>query len=265
MARINIEDSFWISILDVAVKSGNVDSAIGNAIRFIRMAQEKYKHGIYITEQEFKDAGFSDSLFPSIACRTSQGIQAVGADEHFGWLRSKVENGRKGGKSKSPAKTATLKQNRSETEATPKRDRSATEASPSPSPSYSLSSSSPNPSGAETTPARPFRVSDASRMESRFRNYSSPDREKYRDVLRGFIDRTDPRLKLFLTERFIDQAMAAFSNPSRFFDYLESLEQTWRSKKPDNAQAYFKTSWRENVLDRAGDVAIGPALAEGAR
>lgn len=256
-----------MAILDVAVKAGNVDQSIGMAVRFFKLAQERYKTGSVITEKEFAALNFSEALFPTIAERVPGGIQAVNADEHFSWLRQRVLAGQKGGKSKSEAKTRSLKQNQQlSSEAKPKQNRSGTEASPSPSPSYSserVLSSSSGGNGGRT--ARGSLVSDAKRFEDRFKNHESPDREKYRDVLRGFVLRTDPRLKSFQTERFVDQAMQAFTKPDHFFDYLESLEQTWRSKKPDNPQAYFKTSWRENVLDRVGDVAIAPASAEGVK
>lgn len=108
-------------------------------------------------------------------------------------------------------------------------------------------------------------ASDVEKFESRFKNHENPDREKFREVMRDFVSRTDSRLKGFQTERHIDQAMLAFANPSRFFDYLDSLAQTWKAQRPDNAQAYFKTSWRENVLDRAGDVELAPVVAEGGR
>lgn len=60
-------------------------------------------------------------------------VYLYGAEERCKFLESKAENGRKGGQSKSPAKTRHLKQNRSDaeapTEAKPKQDRSEGELS----------------------------------------------------------------------------------------------------------------------------------------
>ena len=136
MARINIEDNFWLEITGVAAQMGSQDLAIGNAVRFFRYAQERAKAGKFLTEDEFKQKGFAESLFPDFAVRSPSGIQARGFEKHFGWLVKRVKAGRKGGKVKSEAKRNKLKQtvaNGSNTEASP---------SPSPSPNESSSDSS---------------------------------------------------------------------------------------------------------------------------
>lgn len=123
MARINLEDQFWVDILDLAVKLGDKDKAIGNAVRWFRFSQEAHKEGKLVTEAEFKGNGFSEHLIPVFAERVEAGIQARGASKFFGWLKKKKAAGRKGGKSKSPKKLRNLKQfqgseaNRSKTEA----------------------------------------------------------------------------------------------------------------------------------------------------
>lgn len=256
MARLNIEDEFWIAIMNVAVKVGDMDRAIGNATRFLRLSQERFKKGRAITKAEFKSHGFLDSLFPEVAEYVEGGIQAVGAEEHFAWLKNRSEAGKKGGKSRSDKKLSSLKQNQTLSSEANQSKSKQTEASYSYSPSYSPSySDSPSPS-------RTAVAGDVEKFEARFRGHENPDRERYREVLRNFVSKTDSRLKNFQTERHIDQAMYAFANPSRFFDYLDSLAQTWKAKKPENAQAYFKTSWRENVLERAGDVELTPVSEE---
>lgn len=107
MARLNIEDDFFLEIGAVVAKIGDQDKAIGNAVRFLRHAQEKHKKGKLITEDEFKDKGFLDALIPTFAKRTPSGIQAVGANKHFGWLQQKKEAGAAGGK-----KSATRKRDK---------------------------------------------------------------------------------------------------------------------------------------------------------
>lgn len=69
-------------------------------MRFFRMAQEKHKHGLLVSEEDFKRAGFSEALIGVFADRVDGGIQAVGAQKHFGWLAKRVEAGRKGGEAK---------------------------------------------------------------------------------------------------------------------------------------------------------------------
>ncbi len=154
MARINIEDSFWIDIMGVVAKLGDQDRAIGQALRFIKFAQEKHRNGCLITEAEFEENGFSTALFGSFAKiirskaeAESSTIEAKGAEKHFTWLDAKIEAGRRGGLSKSEAKTKHLKQNRTEakpkqTEAKPKQTEakaSKTEASSSSFPSLRIS------------------------------------------------------------------------------------------------------------------------------
>lgn len=97
LARINIDDQFWRDILKVSMKIGNHDVAVGQAVRFIDIAQLRYKSGRIITESEFEREGFHLALEGVFAERVEGGWMAVGADKNFSWLRVKVENGRKGG------------------------------------------------------------------------------------------------------------------------------------------------------------------------
>jgi hypothetical protein len=96
--RLNLEDQFFLEVMSVAVKVGDIDKAIGNAVRFFRFAQEKHKQGKFITAEEFKDNGFSVDLFPIFAKQTPSGIQAVGSEKHFAWLEQKKQAGKSGGK-----------------------------------------------------------------------------------------------------------------------------------------------------------------------
>jgi hypothetical protein len=98
MARLNIEEIFFVEIMDVAVKMGGSDLAIGNAIRWFRFSQEKHKKGKLVSEKEFKDNNFSEALFPLFAERVDGGIACAGAGKHFSWLLSKSEAGSAGGK-----------------------------------------------------------------------------------------------------------------------------------------------------------------------
>ncbi len=97
MARINIEDEFWLDIGEVIEKIGNQDQAIGMALRFIRYSQERHKMGKLISEEDFQSK-FHEALIPTFAKRTPSGIQAKGAEKHFAWLEQKIEAGIKGGK-----------------------------------------------------------------------------------------------------------------------------------------------------------------------
>lgn len=105
MGIINIHDSFWRDVTKVIAVVGDHDKAIGQAIRFFALAQERYKRGRTITETEFQKEGFTEALIGAFAERVEGGIMAIDAEFHFGWLRKKAQAGRKGGLSKSQKKS----------------------------------------------------------------------------------------------------------------------------------------------------------------
>lgn len=105
MARINIEDDFWDDIGDVVAGVGDKFRAYGMTIAFFKFAQRKYSKGQEISESEFFEAGFHESLIGPFAKRTpsrlqadSKQIQANGSKKHFGWLDQKKAAGSAGGK-----------------------------------------------------------------------------------------------------------------------------------------------------------------------
>lgn len=110
MARLNIEDQFWIDVMSLVAKFGDQDKAIGQAVRFLRFAQEMHRKGRSVTIEEFRRNGFDEALLGVFAEAKPSGIEAKGSEKHFSWLNQKVEAGKRGGASKSPAKLANLKQ-----------------------------------------------------------------------------------------------------------------------------------------------------------
>lgn len=145
MARINIEDDFWVDVAEVAAKIGDQDVAIGMSLRFFRYAQEKHKCGRLLNEQEFAEK-FNEALIPTFAKRTPSGIQAVGAEKHFGWLEQKVRAGAAGGR-----KSAQRPRNaRGQLVAKSKLNQATTKHSQASSSSSSSSSDSSSPSSLVT-------------------------------------------------------------------------------------------------------------------
>jgi hypothetical protein len=126
LSRINLEDSFWfdprreylIRLLD-----GDELRAIGACVKLWRLGQEYFKRDQKpIPESAFKFASLPDELFQAeFAERQADGIHVKGAQEHFGWLISKIENGRRGGVksgiSRSNKNNELTEANRSEREA----------------------------------------------------------------------------------------------------------------------------------------------------
>jgi hypothetical protein len=95
MARLNLEDKFFLDVLMIAGKFANQCEAVGNAVLFFRHAQEKHKYGELISEMEFEALGFSEALIPVFAERLPEGIRARGSEKFFDWLKTRVENGKK--------------------------------------------------------------------------------------------------------------------------------------------------------------------------
>jgi len=132
---------------------GDADRATGMALRFLRFAQIKHKAGKYITEKEFQNLGFDAALFPAFATLRDDGlIECVGAEKLFGWLRSRVENGKKGGKASAAARTS-HSNNLGPSE--PKANTPEPEPSPSPSPSSSVEEGVPSSSTVVEKPRPP--------------------------------------------------------------------------------------------------------------
>lgn len=97
LARLAIDEQFWRDIIKVAAKIGDMDRAIGQAIRFFDLAQQRFKNDRIITENEFIREGFHEALFDVFAERVDGGIMAIGAQKNFGWLKERVQAGRRGG------------------------------------------------------------------------------------------------------------------------------------------------------------------------
>lgn len=147
MARLNIEDSFWLESIQLVASVGDQDKAIGNAVRFFRHAQERHKQGELITEDEFKRLGFLENLIPLFAERVDGGIRAVGAEKHFNWLLTKSEAGHIGGRVSAQRQRdergrLISKQEPSKSQAQPSSPSTAKHSQASPSPSPSISNSS---------------------------------------------------------------------------------------------------------------------------
>lgn len=96
MARINIEDQFWIEVTTLAIALGDHDKAIGQAVRFFKLAQDRHREGRLIADDEFTRLGFSEKIIGTFAERTAEGIRCFGSSKHFEWLDKKRESGRKG-------------------------------------------------------------------------------------------------------------------------------------------------------------------------
>lgn len=135
MPRINIEDQFWVDVGEVAAKMGDYTKAVGQSVRWIKFAQDRFREGRRVTREEFSRE-FDDALIPKFAEVDGNFVRVTGEKKFFGWLTKKQEAGRKGGST--PRNTPEAKP--STTEQTEADDSKAehSEASSSFSPSSSV-------------------------------------------------------------------------------------------------------------------------------
>ena len=147
MARTNFEESVLgdPNYGDLLVKVGCQYKTKGLLITAWQLAQKHWLQYKGVPKNKWPAAldVLLEFKFATIETRDSEEfVYVTGSKEHCAFLETKVEAGRKGGLSRSPSKTKTLKQNRSRTEAEPKHNRSTTEAKASETEaSYSISNS----------------------------------------------------------------------------------------------------------------------------
>lgn len=98
MARLNIEDEFFLAVVSMVSPTVDVDKAYGNALRFIRMSQEKFKTGRVVSDLEFQRLGFLPELVGIFAKKVEGGYEAMGAKKYFNWLLERTEAAQVGGR-----------------------------------------------------------------------------------------------------------------------------------------------------------------------
>lgn len=104
MARINIEDSIYkdFRFMNLVMKLGSVDHAIGSLVRAWSLAQDFFldeeTNGM-VPVKEWQKQGINNLLLEvGFAEAHDNLIRVSGSEEQFAWLVSKQENGKKGGR-----------------------------------------------------------------------------------------------------------------------------------------------------------------------
>lgn len=136
MARIDVDDDFWVIIEILTRLLGNEDQAISQAMRIKRLAQQRYKNGRVITKSEFQALGFSPKLIGVIVEPVDENsYMTIGAEKEFGWLRERIESGRRGGiesgKSRSSDSNELARSKREANRSKPKQTEPSYSSSPS--------------------------------------------------------------------------------------------------------------------------------------
>lgn len=97
MARLTTDDDFWKLCGLIAPQIGSLDAAIGQAMRFRHLAQERTKRKKVITKHDFKLNGFHPALIGVFASdEGSFYAQIYDAEEHD-WMLERNAAAQKGG------------------------------------------------------------------------------------------------------------------------------------------------------------------------
>lgn len=100
MARINIEDSLFKDsrFIDLMIKIGDKDAALGKIVRAFIVAQSHYlstDNDRLIPKSEWKKQGCSDDLLDvGLAEEKKKGIYVFGSDDQFKWLLQRQNAGK---------------------------------------------------------------------------------------------------------------------------------------------------------------------------
>ena len=125
MARINIEEELWADPRFERLQELLGDGALHALVRFWRYCQKQWIENKMIPKKFFSSAFKKELLECGFAIEDGDGIMCVGADKHFGWLKQKIDAGRRGGIVRS-------EQMRHKVQAVPKRSLSEPQAVPTP-------------------------------------------------------------------------------------------------------------------------------------
>ena len=102
LARINIEQCIWTDhrFINLCMKTGNIDQALGSLVRAWMIAQQWYlKDDRLIPSSEWEKQNLPEALFEvGLASRNETGrVRMAGSEEQFGWLLQRSEAGKRGG------------------------------------------------------------------------------------------------------------------------------------------------------------------------
>lgn len=112
MARLNIESSLFQDprFMDLVLKVGSPEIAIGRLVLFWSKAQQSHANGSKLKQNEVRpewrvliECGFAEEH--------EDGVYAKGSAERFGWLKERREAAKRGGKQSGKARRSKTKQN----------------------------------------------------------------------------------------------------------------------------------------------------------
>jgi hypothetical protein len=104
--RIDIDDNletqeeFWALL---GLLNGDRDRALGQLVRFFRIAQAAFVANRPITEEELVAVNLAGMIQSGWAVPIAGGFRAKGAEKHFAWLKQRAEASAAGGRARAKA------------------------------------------------------------------------------------------------------------------------------------------------------------------
>lgn len=208
MARINIEDQFWIEVAVVTKRlRGDESRAVGDAIRLFRIAQQRAKNKQIVTDQDWAIGEFTDALIGVFAFKVEGGYEVAGSKKHFSWLEERVENGRKGGKASGKSRANKIN-NLGEANASKGKQ---AEASPSLSSSPSMETDNKLSVSVQQTQKIPLNNNSATQ------NFNARFHPQAQDFL-GVLDNFGLKERL---QRYLGHIINSFSSPQALQEFID--------------------------------------------
>jgi len=101
MARVNIEKELYTDIrfIDLVIKTGSIDTALGCLVRAWTVAQQYWKNDYGLIPKEIWDRQRLNPFLIEVGfiIEKEHGYYASGSETQFEWLVKRVKSGRKGG------------------------------------------------------------------------------------------------------------------------------------------------------------------------
>lgn len=245
MARLNIEEQFWVEIAKVNRGKRSLFEIVGATVTLFRFAQERFRQGRIVSFEDVEREGFPESVMEVFAKKVEGGYQVYGSKKHFGWLETRAEAGSKGGLASGEKRRAISESNKINdlTEANPSKPKQ-TQAN-EPYISISSSNSISENTNTITPPAAAPPLHWLVNLWNENRTYIN--RKGSFPVVKSVSPKKLASIKLRLAERpekeewltiFKNAAASDFLIESGFYDFW------WLMKNEDNPRKVFQGNYK---------------------
>lgn len=97
-------ETFWPLVRRLSAAMGNEDVAIGQLVKFMSIAQQRYKNNRFVSNLDFQNEVLDARLIGIAAIEVDKVYRYLHDENEFGWIKNRIENASKGGKAKAAAR-----------------------------------------------------------------------------------------------------------------------------------------------------------------